>query len=1553
MRTTSTAALLLTVLLPTLGSAQVRVRAGGSQDITITLTTPGANFIAGSCSISAFTPTRTPRPTNPAATRTAVARAKPCQHPGAGITVTGASVNYGVFLGEFVSSSIMDVGRYTVRCTTSSNIIYASDYGHMYSACSRGTAANQGCGETEWCPVEWLGANPPNEFSFEVENAPPTLAVTQSGTGLLGGNRVGARARVVLASGAADADPGTVTVTWRVTRPSTATAATSSFPDATGPTRTLQFNGEADFGVWNIEVIADDAQGERVTATHTIEVVNQLPAPTLTAAAARVRVGSPVDLTVTADDDGGAYSSVRWQAIAPGGGDTFVDVGPSGAALMFSMPTTRMSLGTWRFRAVVTDADAPPLTGNSNELSVEVFNDPPVLMVIPAYDVVPLGSTLTLQATATDPDLGPVRVQWILVQAPSAAGASLGVPLGSATAVETAGPRTFAVPLTVPGTWVFRAVATDDEGDSVRSDRIAFTADAPPTAVIRQAPSVTVGPGRFDLNDESIDPDSHCANALDPNRCHHVAMGETFLALSGGIRSRAWSVESVPSAWAHRYPIGPVAAAFHVPDGLQVLHFEPGEIEPGTYRFRLDVVDSETTRVGSTTITVQVLPPQLPPIAHVAMPARYLADATGRLMTSVTLNGSLSFDLDNAISFTPPPGVGITGYAWTVLPPAGCPLAPTPAPVPVSTLFAAGTVLPTSCFGVWTIRLTVADDDTPQLFGFRDVDIVLGTCGTGVCFDRPTQARPQLVDPGMPIAVPIYFYVDASIYARPEYEYGFYAYIDIIPAGSSVPIYTITDTTASGRAGALTTVTWHGETATPGVTAGSGTYDLRLRIADISRIPGPQITELNAVLIESVTVSIDAATATRYARHQDIEASPAYFAYTVNGAFGVTQVRTLIKRVGVGVAFDVTADTTATTGALFWNGRSTGGTGPLLPPGEYDLEVSAHRTGRLLARSSPFRFTVYRLGLGPVASTDPLRLGLNTDDDNFDGTVDATQLGVTGENDLVQLEVRAEPATLAGQLRVTLPSSGGLRMFTTATKMAEVPSGSETARPATALPVLWLEGRTPGSHDVVLRFTPTGAPALTDETRRVSVVGLEVLADTDGTPGLSPADAPATSLVPGLWDNGHTSTGAGTLDFDANVAAGSSFVDTDPKHFFIRLSDASANRDPGTIETTTVRIGTLLDFPVPAGGAEVFADPLSEVPVVETGIDTGIFVSEAQLLTSNDDAQGPNDDEVPVGAIGGTRFDEELGDRTHRIGAPGHSLLSGGVRVSYMSSSAALAATVPVCGRGPDARQAIVIRPISILEPYMDLNADGAFTFTNSNTSTDVGGVGVHDPEEDSEPYVDLSTGGMSMIAGGPMSAAMGRSGRGSAGSEALFDEQIARAQSALAPSCFEVRRVPAPMKVLTTNLNGILSDGILDLFTGFTAAEEDVLFNAIDSSPLVGPTLTTRIDVVMGTPDITSPWGHALAYTLVPSVFPSYGGKVDIFLRNNLINRRILAHELAHALTNTTDTANPQWQFFPAATTHPDTLLRYRRYPQLVDTQMKTTRASVSVPGNTLRSAY
>ncbi|MFP2924316.1 hypothetical protein ACLESO_03685 [Pyxidicoccus sp. 3LG] len=860
----------------------------------------GFDFIGGTCRTTHFSQ-RTPAPN--AAPGELPHTADPrfdyaCQYPD-----PGAAKFFRMHFG-FETRSIRDVGTYTIVCddliTTRIN----------WNACTSGGPCGIAClGDGSG------GAATVVTFTLHVYNNAPTAGITVSGLGLRPDGTAQWNAQLTLHSNGHDVDGPIARTTWRVVSAPPAARAVLS---GTGlPQAAITFTGEQDFGTWVFAVDVDDQQGERVTVTLPVRVTNTAPAPVISGPST-VTVNSPVVLSIDPNDvDGGMYTQYRWEALRPGGSTWEVlPNGPTPQRLEF--PTTRAALGEWRFRVAVRDNDAENPDGTSPEHRVTVRNALPEVSVTGEH-LVPLGAPVLLTSTAVDPDGGGVTYDWELLQAPASSGAlpRRGFATSANLTLFTDTPGT-------AGTWVFQLHVTDEEGGTTDAMPFDVVVDAPPTVEISGASS-RVEPG-FTLTSTSQDPDSPCPERAD--RCHRVAAGRTPV-VSGGVLHHTWYVDAVPYELRLFYPPGLVANAFPGVNGFSPsLTFTPGQIPAGIYRFRLQVRDAEGS-IGEDSVTVEVVPGNGAPVAVLGPPRRYYPDATGRLTEPVVVSGAASVDLDNILSGGSSTACerGICIYDWVAEGPPGC-----PATTAVSgpglhslILFPAGAAVPASCLGPWTVSLVVMDDDMPALTGGTTTQLFLGSCAGDICIDSPTQARPRVVSSASSLRVPITYHVDPSVYVRPELEYGFYARIEVLRAGTTEVIYTGFDSNPAFAApGEVLAFDWNGR-KTDLTLAPPGSYDLRITLVDTNFTPVVGTLQRLAILYEPVSLTVGP-TSDGFVRHAALVASSdtVDVTYTVTGAIGLDRIRYTVRGAAVGspVAADVSRATTATSGALSWNGRS-------------------------------------------------------------------------------------------------------------------------------------------------------------------------------------------------------------------------------------------------------------------------------------------------------------------------------------------------------------------------------------------------------------------------------------------------------------------------------------------------------------------------------------------------------------------------------------------------------------------------------------------------------
>jgi hypothetical protein len=458
---------------------------------------------------------------------------------------------------------------------------------------------------------------------------------------------------------------------------------------------------------------------------------------------------------------------------------------------------------------------------------------------------------------------------------------------------------------------------------------------------------------------------------------------------------------------------------------------------------------------------------------------------------------------------------------------------------------------------------------------------------------------------------------------------------------------------------------------------------------------------------------------------------------------------------------------------------------------------------------------------------------------------------------------------------------------------------------------------------------------------RIRGPSVEVVEDTDNSHTITGADAVVTALRIARWEDAYD---AGfVVRNNADTHADRNFVERDPRRFYVRVTDATANTDPGDAEEVTARVGTLTS----GGTAD---DDLTDAVLTETGANTGVFVSRSQMLVSADLPLAPDDDFRAHDGSGGPVDDDDPRDRTHRA-----ATIDGQVRVAYQppGGGATVNHDLPVCPRAPaDERRRVEVRAIVYNEPFDDVGFDhdgmpgtpvtgagnATFDFHDGNAN------GRHDDGERSEPYRDFSS-----VAGG-LTSPLRRGddpltvdGRGPGTTDVEIAAQIERARIAWSPACITVTKIGATLVTDAPAPGGvnILLDGTIDwpgdfveIFTAHAATFTSTEATAVFAGPIAGA------NAISFTPDINqAAIGH--------------GEDIYFVQRFNLaINRRTAAHELGHLLTNRDDLPNDQPIFFPARTTFDDDHENsYRRFPAATEVEARSVRpaGNLLAVGNTI----
>jgi len=483
---------------------------------------------------------------------------------------------------------------------------------------------------------------------------------------------------------------------------------------------------------------------------------------------------------------------------------------------------------------------------------------------------------------------------------------------------------------------------------------------------------------------------------------------------------------------------------------------------------------------------------------------------------------------------------------------------------------------------------------------------------------------------------------------------------------------------------------------------------------------------------------------------------------------------------------------------------------------------------------------------------------------------------------------------------------------------------------------LWLEGIRPspttGGDRILFEIDPDGdGPAgfQCADAVRVTVCQIELLNAAGAVTDF--ADVGHWGADAGAGLNGYT--GANNL---INGAAGV-FIDTDPDRFFIRVTHAPANTNPAMVEMVQARIETLLA----GGGGD---DPEDVLDLLETGANTGVFVSEGLLLMSPDLPAADNPDDVhAVYSVraGATVADGANNDRTHR------ATIDGRVRATYIPPTGGMCRlSVPVCDRVPmDTRRTVTFRVHVFNEPFMDTGYDhdanpatpniGAgnsmFDF-NDNAPAN----GMHDAGEASEPFTDLSGDGARNTVLGSQAAAT-----------AFVNGEIARLDIGWAQACIKYTQMGAISFEEAPSVAGvnIIADGAFNI----NPAADDVTVITNTAGAMV------NVAEVFFVPPMAGASGYARVPANQGAALPAaMQENTYLFVGSNaVVRRRTLTHEFGHALTNRPDNATPVHVYFPSldGATLDNAVNQQRRFTHATETNARTCRApgALGAVGNRL----
>ncbi|MFQ5768187.1 MAG: hypothetical protein ACE5ID_09425 [Acidobacteriota bacterium] len=155
---------------------------------------------------------------------------------------------------------------------------------------------------------------------------------------------------------------------------------------------------------------------------------------------------------------------------------------------------------------------------------------------------------------------------------------------------------------------------------------------------------------------------------------------------------------------------------------------------------------------------------------------------------------------------------------------------------------------------------------------------------------------------------------------------------------------------------------------------------------------------------------------------------------------------------------------------------------------------------------------------------------VNGDDDNGNGLADRDDIGVTGENDLVEMTLSVEPASPPPGFEYVLSRSGpGIRVWNEPTKNTElIPAGASSVLTfSSTTRTVWVEDPSGGTADLSLmvRTTPGGSLVASDLVHFHSLASIIIALGGEGQvpadPPLEPANHGTFALAISLYQLGY------------------------------------------------------------------------------------------------------------------------------------------------------------------------------------------------------------------------------------------------------------------------------------------------------------------------------------------------------------------------------------------------------------------------------------------------
>ncbi|MFN8496342.1 MAG: OmpA family protein [Anaerolineae bacterium] len=244
--------------------------------------------------------------------------------------------------------------------------------------------------------------------------------------------------------------------------------------------------------------------------------------------------------------------------------------------------------------------------------------------------------------------------------------------------------------------------------------------------------------------------------------------------------------------------------------------------------------------------------------------------------------------------------------------------------------------------------------------------------------------------------------------------------------------------------------------------------------------------------------------------------------------------------------------------------------------------------------------------------------------------------------------------------------------------------GTQTADPVRRTLVPAASGSTVVTATVAGVTRPVTITVIVPQLDIITPPLVPAQADTFSPTAASPA---ARAVRIGLWDRAFDST-TGNLRNQRTETL--NFVGADSRRFYFRLRDASA--------ATEAQINWRTVF---GDGSTDHAPPSQALTLTETAAGSGVFISKAVMLVSdNDDRQQATDSGLPAGhSDAGLRNPDQSNHRLRRVTVDNTHQLDSQVVGEYIPTGAtapAATVTLPVFERAPEERRRIRVHLVNV-----------------------------------------------------------------------------------------------------------------------------------------------------------------------------------------------------------------------------------------------------------------